>query len=449
MVGIHSYAAIARAQPYGLIALRSRGIKYWWTGLGLVVLGLMYVAPLAASFRVPSIGATSKPALPVLTLPSVPVPVFSVPKVHALAPLPPVHRAAPSAASSPAQAATARKSTHTHPLSAPVVTDSHSQVVAPPSSASGATNKDSFANAPTVSDSIGVPVAIPVAAPVHTAPPSTDAVAPAVTPVVATPAEPAPPAASPAADAPVVDPSDVTPTTTPSTGDLVPESTQSSGYQLLSEGPTDTTTQQSSGSTTDTSTPASSTDTTTTAPAATPPAADPPAATPPAADPPAATPPAATPPAPVTIGSGNVVSISSNGPSLVVNVDGTSTTHAARQRHPLRHHRLDAEHRPRGRDIHRADQFAGGSLQSPTPRPLRLDDQRRRHGHGDRRRSRHDLNFKDVTCVYAGGPADTLHGPAADSTWTITAPGSAASAARRSAASRISPAPRKQGHVRR
>src|SRR5436853_7680 len=52
-VGTGSYAAVAAEQPFGLVALRFRGVRYWWAGLGLAVLGPLYAAPSRSQRRRP------------------------------------------------------------------------------------------------------------------------------------------------------------------------------------------------------------------------------------------------------------------------------------------------------------------------------------------------------------------------------------------------------------
>ena len=83
------YASVAVANPYGLTALRYRGVKYYWVGISLLVLSIVYVAPLVAALRAPSFPGPTTP-LPALALPNVPVPLLRVPTVHRLAPLPAV-----------------------------------------------------------------------------------------------------------------------------------------------------------------------------------------------------------------------------------------------------------------------------------------------------------------------------------------------------------------------
>ncbi len=189
---------MAESNPYGLVALRMRGVKYVWAGVSLLVLAVIYVAPTLAALRQPTIPA-AKAALPSLTLPNFSVPLLKVPKVHRLAPLPPLHHAAPATQSAvtPVQQPVAQ---HAVRRRVPVVSDSHAQ--APKQTTSGsATAKDPFANVPVVGDSVGTPVALPssstAAAPTApaTAPsPSDDGTTP--TSAGADGATPAPPATS-------------------------------------------------------------------------------------------------------------------------------------------------------------------------------------------------------------------------------------------------------------
>ena len=160
-VGIDSYASIATVQPYGLIALRSRGIKYWWSGLGLLVLGFMYVAPMAASFRVPAY-PTRTTSLPSLSVPAMSFPALGVPALRPQAPLPALHRSPGTAAAITTRSAAAQRRSHT--VQVPIVTDTHTQA-ATPQAQTKARAKDPFADAPVVSDSIGIPTALPAAPP--------------------------------------------------------------------------------------------------------------------------------------------------------------------------------------------------------------------------------------------------------------------------------------------
>jgi len=85
--------------------MRMRGMRYWWAGMGLVVLVLLYVIPIATAFRVSVQNIGSKPALPFLVVPSIGAPpVIPVPKLHALSPLPASSLSQPG--THPARAAT-------------------------------------------------------------------------------------------------------------------------------------------------------------------------------------------------------------------------------------------------------------------------------------------------------------------------------------------------------
>src|SRR4051794_31430850 len=136
-VGVgNGYAAVAAANPYGFVALRSRGVKYYWAGLGLVVLVALYAAPIAVVFKQAAIPAPAK-ALPNLAVPNFAVPLLRVPKLHAVAPLPPLTK-------THAQAPAATNFTRTNkPIvgkavrhKVPVVSDTHTQVASKPSVAS-------------------------------------------------------------------------------------------------------------------------------------------------------------------------------------------------------------------------------------------------------------------------------------------------------------------------
>jgi hypothetical protein len=149
-----SYASVAAAQPYGLTALRFRGIRYWWAGLGLVVLGFAYVGPVVAAFRQPPVPARPTP-LPQLSIPALGFPLLREPKLHPQAPLPALPRHAATPQHAPVAHATAQKTVA--PQRVPVVTDSHAQ--APRAKSTSKQPKDPFANATVVEDDIGTPPA--------------------------------------------------------------------------------------------------------------------------------------------------------------------------------------------------------------------------------------------------------------------------------------------------
>src|SRR5262249_45354261 len=136
------------------------GVRYWWTGLGLTVLVLLYVVPVAAAFRVPATPPSSTP-LPALSIPAVGFPQLRVPSVRRLAPLPPL---AHQTAAAPRTSAAQKTGTGRHVVRrrVPVVSDTHSQ--GPPSSSTQKKQKDAFAAAPVVDDTIGLPVQLPAAA---------------------------------------------------------------------------------------------------------------------------------------------------------------------------------------------------------------------------------------------------------------------------------------------
>ena len=45
------YAWVVANEPYGLTALRLRGVRHWWASISLAVLASMYVGPLAVVIR--------------------------------------------------------------------------------------------------------------------------------------------------------------------------------------------------------------------------------------------------------------------------------------------------------------------------------------------------------------------------------------------------------------
>src|SRR4051812_36602747 len=187
------YALVAADNPLGLTAMRSRGVKYWWAGLCLLVLVGMYAGPVAAVFKQPVVASPVVP-LPNIAYPSVGIPLLRVPKLKALAPLPPLsHAHTPATTAGTHPVAGTRAVPKTVRRRVPVVADSHTQT-APPAKQSVADPTDPFANAPVVSDSVGTPIALPAVpattvAPAPTPAPPTTPDAPAVTdpsaPVVA------------------------------------------------------------------------------------------------------------------------------------------------------------------------------------------------------------------------------------------------------------------------
>src|SRR5690349_10850506 len=148
--------------------MRLRGVRYWWAGLGLVVLLLLYVMPVATAFRTSVQSFSSKPALPTLALPAIGTPVIPVPKLRPVAPL--QTRAVPQTASHPVHAVAAVPGKRVVRHLVPVVSDKHSQVAPATSTSSASTPTDPYANAPVVSDSIGTPTALPSAPQTPTAP---------------------------------------------------------------------------------------------------------------------------------------------------------------------------------------------------------------------------------------------------------------------------------------
>jgi hypothetical protein len=180
--------------------MRMRGVRYWWAGLGLLVLSLLYIGPVAASFRMPALPARTSP-LPALSVPRVAFPQLQIPKLRMQAPLPALPRATKTKAGSPAQAATTGVR---HRV--PVVSDTHSQRATAPTT-EAEKPIDPFANVPVVNDSVGSPLNLPTPTP---------AAAPAVPPTSAA----APTTGGAATTAPATDPAPTTdpPTTVPAAG---------------------------------------------------------------------------------------------------------------------------------------------------------------------------------------------------------------------------------------
>src|SRR3954469_2501054 len=97
---LSAYAVVASENPYGLTALRMRGIKYVWVTISLAVLVGMYAGPIAAVIKQPSVDVPVA-ALPKLAIPNAAPPLLSVPKVHPLPALPPLRAASRAHATVP------------------------------------------------------------------------------------------------------------------------------------------------------------------------------------------------------------------------------------------------------------------------------------------------------------------------------------------------------------
>src|SRR3954447_8397688 len=176
----NGYAVVAAANPYGLTAMRVRGVRYVWATLGVLVLAVMYAAPVVAVFRQPALPGRTTP-LPNLAFPNVALPILRVPTLHPLAPVP---AAPPAAHHSTALHALAPTKTRkvARRTTVPVVSDTHTQV-APTAAAKKSAPKDPFANVPTVSDEVGVVVALPTQqTPASSAPAAPDTTAPTAAP---------------------------------------------------------------------------------------------------------------------------------------------------------------------------------------------------------------------------------------------------------------------------
>ena len=179
-----------------MTALRFRGIRYWWAGIGISVLAFLYVGPIAAALRQPSFVGSTTP-LAALTVPNAALPLLRVPKVHRLAPLPPLH-AAKAARATPGASPTVVR----HRV--PVVTDSYSLVGTATGIARTNTPVDLFQSTPAVSDTVGTVVQLPAVKAPAAAPPAPAPAAPAdtSTPATQTPGGDATPASSTASDQP-------------------------------------------------------------------------------------------------------------------------------------------------------------------------------------------------------------------------------------------------------
>src|SRR4051794_414392 len=379
---LNAYAAVASQNPYGLTALRLRGIKYVWVTISLAVLVGMYAGPIAAVIKQPSVDVPVA-ALPKLAIPNAAPPLLSVPKVHALPALPPLRAASRAHATVPPakSPATTRKVVR-HKV--PVVSDKHTQVAASKGGAKSAP-KDPFASAPVVDDQIGLPVALPAAASDATAP----AAAPPADTTTAAPATP---------DQTVPAQDDATPDAAPATGparhlqqfDVAdPPSTTTTTSPDSATTPTDATPSVTATDAATTATDATTTTATTTDAAPSTTAPPPPPAAPVVSPTPVT---AAAPTAPTdwaitsSDGGAHVVSAGVNGANLVVTIDGTATSKSLS-------------------DVASLTIVGGAGADSFT-----VDA---------------SLASAGIAITFDGAAgADTLNGPATDTTWTVDGAGS-------------------------
>ena len=159
-------AHVAAADTFSLIRLRQRRARLWLTAAGVASLASIYVGPLAIALRTAATGpVTTVSPLPTLRVPYVSFAQLAVPKLHAA---PVVAPAAPALH-------VGNKHIRTR---IPVVSDSYS--LAPSSIAPTTTPVDLFASTPVVTDTAGAPVSIA----------STPAPAAATPPASAAPAAP-------------------------------------------------------------------------------------------------------------------------------------------------------------------------------------------------------------------------------------------------------------------
>ena len=169
-------AHVAAADTFSLIRLRRRRARLWLTAAGVTSLATIYVGPLAIALHTPGPVTTVSP-LPTLRVPYVSFAELAVPKLHA----------APVIAPTAPALHVGNKHIKTR---IPVISDSYS--LSPSSIAPTKTPADLFAQTPTVSDDAGAPATI-------SAPPAPAVTAPAATPP--SPADSTPAAATPAAPA--------------------------------------------------------------------------------------------------------------------------------------------------------------------------------------------------------------------------------------------------------
>ncbi|HEY6961294.1 MAG TPA: hypothetical protein VI408_05320, partial [Gaiellaceae bacterium] len=440
-----------------MIGLRTRTVRFILVAVGVLSLATMYVTPTVEAILTP--GPTQ--TLPAVTLPLAWFPPLAPPKLHAAPAIPHVKPVAQTHA--PAAARTHKQ--RRHRIKVPVVRSHYSFVppAAATSSSLGASSKPAtyaaspavaalaaaVAGAPVVTDETGTPEAVAQPAaptttdtsvgadPTSLAPGSTTAPAPVADATDAsTPASPPDERTAattstdttqvynstmqPAATAeqtqvsndtagapPAAAPTDTTTTdqsTTPDPGAApVPATTDTQSTDAASSGvaasaPADTTT----------------TNTDTTAIPATAPAAPAAPAAPIAASAPAA-------PSAWTV-HGTSVSVAASGSNVVVTVDGTSTTRAAADLTTLfvggTSLTIDLSGGPLGG---LPISFDGGaiSVTGGAGASWTYDG-----GAGTITGNGLAVSFTHVTSLNAGSGTDTLHGPAADSTWNVTGSGS-------------------------
>src|SRR5204863_8864313 len=142
-------------EGFGLTALRFRGLRYWFAGVGLLALVLPYGGAVAAlgqpAYQAPVKGI-SLLAAPVFAFPQLRVPKLRVP------PAPPRARHAAPTTHAPAPVTSAPTRTRRHVVrrKLPVVSDLHS--LTPKASKPEGAPKDPFADVAVVEDAIGDPL---------------------------------------------------------------------------------------------------------------------------------------------------------------------------------------------------------------------------------------------------------------------------------------------------
>ncbi|HTZ05978.1 MAG TPA: carbohydrate-binding protein, partial [Gaiellaceae bacterium] len=164
-------AYVAAADSFSLIRLRQRRARIWLTAAGIVSLATIYVGPLAIALSRAAVAPVSTAGpLPELKLPYESFARLNVPKLHAAPVVAPV--SAIPAIHAPAT-----------PRRVPVVTDSYT--LGAPAPASPSTQASALANAPVVVDEAGTPVNVTTTTTTAASPPA------AAQPVPAAPAKPA------------------------------------------------------------------------------------------------------------------------------------------------------------------------------------------------------------------------------------------------------------------
>jgi hypothetical protein len=160
---VSSAVAVRQRDPVSLLALRTRAIRFWLAAIGLAAFGLAYAGPLALALRVPAVGTPVH--ITPLSLPTIQFPALAVPKLHAPPVVAPVkvhprvvrHRALVHRV--PPAVKPARR------VHLPVVRTSYSLLPPGTDSKPARAKRDPFARVQVVDDTVGVEPDTSLAAP--------------------------------------------------------------------------------------------------------------------------------------------------------------------------------------------------------------------------------------------------------------------------------------------